>query len=331
MTILTRYIIRRLLLSVPVVFAILFFSFLMIRLQPSGPFVVTAGGNPMPENLRIMMETRYGMHRPFQEQFLIYAGNILRGDFGPMLQTRNQSVNEVIAAALPVSLQLGFLSIMLGILIGIPAGALAALHSGRPLDYAATFAAVLGISIPNLVLAPALMILFGLRLRWLPIAFWGAEPPFSLGFLPPFDWNFIQHAILPVATLGSAVSAVIARLMRSSLLEVLSEDYIRTARAKGLKEKVVFLRHAMKNALIPVVTVLGPLFVGLLPGMVVVENIFAINGLERVMVESVFHSEYFLLSSSIFVFAVILVLGNLAADILYLWLDPRIQYRDFGS
>jgi len=324
----TRFIIRRILLSIPVLMAIVFFSFLMVRLQPEGPFNSTAGGHALPENLRLMMETRYGLHRPFQEQFLIYLGNVLQGDFGPLLRSRYQTVNEVIAYSLPISLQLGFMSILLGMLIGIPAGIIAALRHNRPMDYAATFVAVIGISIPNLVLAPVLVLFFGLKLNWLPIAFWGAEAPFMLGVLPPFDLNFIKHAVLPVSTLGFAISATIARLVRSSLLEVLSEDYIRTARAKGIRERMVLIRHALKNALIPTVTILGPLFVTLLPGMVIVENIFAINGLARVMVDSVFDSEYFLLSGSILAFAIILVTGNLLADILYVWLDPRITYRE---
>lgn len=324
----TRFIARRILLSIPVLASIVFFSFLMVRLQPEGPFNSSAGGNPLPENLRLMMETRYGLHRPFQEQFLIYLGNVLQGDFGPLLRSRYQTVNEVIASSLPVSLQLGFSAIILGLLIGVPAGIIAALRHNRPMDYAATFVAVIGISIPNLVLAPVLVLFFGLRLNWLPIAFWGAEAPFTLGVLPPFDLNFIKHAILPVVTLGVAISATIARLVRSSLLEVLSEDYIRTARAKGIQERMVLIRHALKNALIPTVTILGPLFVTLLPGMVIVENIFAINGLARVMVDSVFDSEYFLLSGSILVFAIILVTGNLLADVLYVWLDPRISYRE---
>jgi len=324
----TRYILRRILFSIPVLIAIVFFAFLMVRLQPEGPFNTTPGGFPMPENLRLMMETRFGLHRPFQEQFLIYMSNVVQGDFGPLLRSRYQTVNEVIAASLPVSLQLGFLAILLGVLIGIPAGIIAALRYNRPMDYAATFVAVIGISIPNLVLAPVLVLFFGLKLNWLPIAFWGAEAPFTLGVLPPLDLNFLKHAVLPVTTLGVAISATIARLVRSSLLEVLSEDYIRTARAKGLRERMVLVRHALKNALIPTVTILGPLFVTLLPGMVIVENIFAINGLARVMVESVFDSEYFLLSGSILVFAIILVTGNLIADVLYVWLDPRISYSE---
>lgn len=324
----TRYIVRRILFSIPVLLAILFFSFLIVKMQPGGPFVSTMGGNPMPENLRVIMETRYGLHRPFQEQFLLYLGNILRWDFGPMLNNQTQDVKDVIAMTLPVTVQLGFMSMILGLLIGIPAGVVAAVNHNKPLDFLATLVAVGGISIPNLVLAPVLVIVFGLKLDWLPIAYWGAVPPFQLGFLPPFTADFFLHAILPVVTLGVAVSASVARLLRSSLLDVLSEDYIRTARAKGLRERAVLFRHALRNAFIPTMTIIGPLFVALLPGLVIVENIFAINGLARSMVSAVFQSEFFLLSSSILVFGIVLVSGNLLADILYVWLDPRISYTE---
>ena len=324
----TRYIIRRILFSIPVLLAIVFFSFLIVKMQPGGPFISTAGGNSLPENLRILMETRYGLHRPFQEQFILYLGNILKGDFGPMFQNRTQDVNDVIASTLPVTLQLGIMAMILGLLIGVPAGVVAAVNHNRPLDYSSMLFAVAGISIPNLVLAPILVLLFGLKLDWFPIAYWGAEPPFTLGVLPSFTADFFKHAILPVATLGVAVSASIARLLRSSLLDVLSEDYIRTARAKGLRERTVLFRHALKNAFIPTLTILGPLFVSLLPGLVIVENIFAINGLARTMVDAVFRNEYFLLSSSMLVFGIVLVTGNLIADILYVWLDPRISYAE---
>ena len=323
----TRYILRRILFSIPVLLAIVFFSFLIVKMQPGGPFISRAA-SPMPENLRILMETRYGLHRPFQEQFMLYLGNVVRGDFGPMLQTPTQDVNEVIAATLPVTMQLGLMAMILGVVIGIPSGVIAAVNHNRSMDYMATLVAVAGISIPNLVLAPILVLLFGLKLDFLPIAYWGAEPPFNLGFLPPFTKEFFLHAVLPVCTLGVAVSASVARLLRSSLLDVLSEDYIRTARAKGLRERTVLFRHALRNAFIPALTIMGPLFVSLLPGLVIVENIFAINGLARAMVEAVFRHEYFLLSSSMLVFGLILVTGNLLADIMNVWLDPRISYSE---
>lgn len=322
-----RYIIRRVLFSIPVLFTVILFSFLLIRLQPSGPFAYTAAGFPMPESLRITLETRYGLNLPWYQQFIRYTASLLQGNFGPMLQTRFLTVNEVIAGSLPVTLQLGLLSLALGLIIGVPAGVTAAIYHNTRVDFLATLLAVMGISIPNLVLGPVLVWFFGIQLDLLPIAFWGAEQPFLLGFLPKPSLEFWLHAALPTITLAVVISASVARLLRASLLEVLSKDYIRTARAKGMKERAILFRHALKNAFIPTLTVLGPILVTLLPGTIVVENIFALNGLGRQLVESVFRREYFLMTSSMLIFAILLIIGNLITDVLYAYLDPRISYK----
>lgn len=322
-----RYIIRRVVFSIPVLFAVVLFSFLLIRLQPTGPFSATAAGFPMAESLRTSLETRYGLHQPWYRQFTHYITNLLQGNFGPMLRSRFLDVNEVISGALPVTLQLGVLSLTLGLILGVPAGVTAAIYHNSRIDYLATFLAVLGISIPNLVLGPILVWFFGIKLDWLPIAFWGAEQPFVLGILPKPSLEFWLHAALPTITLAVVISANVARLLRASLLEVLSTDYIRTARAKGMRERAVLFRHALKNAFIPTLTVLGPILVTLLPGTIVVENIFALNGLGRQLVESVFSREYFLMTSSMLIFALLLIAGNLVTDVLYAYLDPRISYK----
>jgi oligopeptide transport system permease protein len=321
-----NYILRRLLFSIPVLVALLLFTFLLVRLQPSGPFETTSAGNPVPDAVRAAMEHEYGLDRPLFEQFARYLGQILRGNFGPMLRSPYLTVNEIITNTLPVTLQLGALALLLGTAIGLPAGVYAAIHHNTRKDYFATLVAVAGMSVPTLAIAPFLVIYFGLRLGWFPIAFWAAEPPFFLGLFPQPTPDFFTHAALPVISIGIGVSAGIARLTRASLLEELSEDYIRTARAKGLVERMVIFRHALKNALIPVVTLIGPMLVTILPGVIVVENIFAINGLGRNMIRAIFDREYFLLSSSILVFSLIIILGNLLADIAYAWLDPRIHY-----
>jgi ABC-type dipeptide/oligopeptide/nickel transport system permease component len=183
----------------------------------------------------------------------------------------------------------------------------------------------LGASIPVVVLGPALILVFGVRLDWFPIAFWGAEPPYILGILPRPTVAFWRHAALPVFALGIGLAAGIARLLRASLLEVLSESYTRTARAKGLREGQVLRRHALKNAMIPVTTILGPLMATVLTGTFIVEQIFALDGLGRKFVESVGNREYFLLTGIALIFGLFLVLGNLAVDVLYAWLDPRIR------
>jgi oligopeptide transport system permease protein len=322
----TKYIIRRLLVSIPVLFAIVLASFLLIQAIPGGPFD-TVGERAMPEQMRQLLENRYGLNDPLYEQFFRYLGNLLRFDLGPMFRLHSQDVNDIVAQTFPVSIQLGLLSVMLGFGIGIPAGIIAALRHNSFVDHAATFVAVLGVSIPNLVLGPLLILIFGVYLDILPIAFWGSEPPFVLGFLPKPTAEFWLHAVLPVVSLGTGMAAAIARLTRAGLLEVLSEDYIRTARAKGLKERLVIIIHALKNSLIPVATILGPLLAGALTGTLIIETIFAINGMGRQFVGSVNGREYFLLTSLTLIYGLMLIMGNLMVDIMYAWLDPRIRYN----
>ncbi len=321
----TKFIVRRILFSIPVLFAITLFTFAVVQALPGGPFS-TVGEKSMPEHMRLIMERRYGLDKPVYEQFWLYLKQLAQGNLGPMFKLRSQTVNDVVAQTWPVSIQLGVLSLILGFLIGLPAGIIAALKRNSIFDYGATFGAVLGASIPNMVLAPILILVFGVWLKWLPIAFWGADPPFILGFLPKPTPAFWSHAVMPTVSLGTAISASIARLTRASLLEVMGEDYIRTARAKGLRERVVIMRHALKNSLIPVATIVGPLLAGLLTGTFIVEQIFALNGMGRRFINSVSEREYFLLTSLTLIYAVMLVLGNLLVDVTCAWLDPRIRY-----
>jgi oligopeptide transport system permease protein len=320
-----NYIIRRLLIAIPVVFLMVLATFALINAVPGGPFDAV-GERAMPEQMRLLLEQRYGLDKPLWQQFLSYTGNLLQGDLGPMLRLRAQTVNDIVSQTFPVSFQLGLLAVFVGYGIGIPAGVIAALKHNTLLDYSATFAAVVAASVPNLVLGPLLILVFGVYLDWLPIAFWGSEPPFILGLFPVPDLNFWQHAILPVFALGTAFSAGIARLTRAGLLEVLSADYIRTARAKGLHERVVIIIHALKNSLIPVATGLGPLLAAAVTGSFITEQIFALNGMGRRFVSSISEREYFLITSLTLIYGVLLVLGNLFVDVLYAWLDPRIRY-----
>jgi len=200
------------------------------------------------------------------------------------------------------------------------------LKQNTPLDYASTFIAILGVSIPNIVMGPLLIWIFALKLNWFPVARWGAQPPFFLGFLPTPTPDFWRHAILPVVTLGTGLSASIARLTRASLLQTIREDYIRTARAKGLAERVVIVRHALKNSLIPVVTILGPMFAAVLTGTFTTEQIFGIPGLGKHFVTSVGNRDYPVVVGTTLLYSVFLVIANLMVDITYAWLDPRIRY-----
>lgn len=321
-----KHFIKRVLVAIPVMFAVAVATFMMVQALPGGPFD-TVGERPMPERTRIMFERRYGLDQPVYKQFFSYIGGLLQGDLGLMMRNPSQNVNDIVAQTFPVSIQLGVLSMTLGFTIGIPAGIIAALKHNSFLDHTATFIAVLGVSIPNLVLGPLLMLYFGVKWELLPIAFWGADPPdFLWGYIPPMTKEFWLHAIIPVFTLGTGISAGISRLTRAGLLEVLNEDYIRTARAKGLKESAVIAGHALKNSMIPVATVLGPLFAGVLTGSLIVEQIFAINGMGRRFIQSIGQREYFLITSLTLIYSVLLIFGNIMVDVMYAWLDPRIRY-----
>lgn len=320
-----RYIIRRGLIAIPVIFLVILATFVLVQSMPGGPFDAV-GTKAMPEHIKTILERRYGLDKPLYEQFGRYVWNILQGDFGPMFRQPSQTVRDIIGQTFPISIQLGIMAIIVGFALGIPIGIIAALNHNTFIDYLATFTAVVSISIPTVVLAPLLIYVFAVQLDWFPVAFWGAHPPFFLGFLPKFNSEFITHAFLPVFSLGTGAAAGIARLTRAGLLEVLSSDYIRTARAKGLRERVVIVIHALKNSLIPVVTILGPMVAGLLTGAFVTETMFAINGIGRRFVLSIGQREYFLQTSLVLLYGLLLISANLLVDIMYAWIDPRIRY-----
>lgn len=336
-----RYILRRILQFIPVLLGVTLFTFVLMRAIPGGPFDF-AGDRSLPPQVRANMEAKYHLDWPMWKQFASYvigdellgegtdgSKGVIRGDFGPSLHFRGQQVSDIIKTTLPISAQLGFMSVLLAVIIGIPAGIIAALNQNSWLDYVSTFGAVFFLSIPNLVLSPILIWIFALKLGWFPVATWGAEPPYLLGFLPRFEQmnkEFFAHAVMPVFALGTASAAQIARLTRASLLQVVGEDYIRTARAKGLRERVVIVVHALKNSLIPVVTILGPMFAALLTGTFIVETIFGINGMGKHFVNSIGNRDYQVITGVTLIYAIVLVIANLLVDVTYAWLDPRIRY-----
>ena len=320
-----KFIIRRSLIAIPVIFLMVLVTFVLVQAMPGGPFD-SVGQKAMPEQIRLLLEKRYGLDKPLYEQFFAYVGNLLQGKFGPMLHRPGKTVNDIIVETFPVSIQLGLMAVALGFTIGIPLGIIAALNHNSMFDYTATFMAVIGVSIPNLVLGPLLIYTLGVKLNWFPIAFWGSSPPYFLGFIPKPTVDFFMHAAMPVFALGTGMAAAIARLTRAGLLEVLSSDYIRTARAKGLHERAVIGVHALKNSLIPVATILGPLLAGAVTGSFITEQIFALNGMGRRFVNSIGEREYFLQTGLVLLYGVLLVSGNLMVDVLYAWLDPRIRY-----
>jgi ABC-type dipeptide/oligopeptide/nickel transport system permease component len=335
-----RYIIRRILQFIPVLLAVALFTFVLMRAIPGGPFDF-AGDRSLPPAIVANLEAKYHLDWPMWKQFLSYligddiigeAGGslgVIRGDFGPSLHFRGQQVSDIIKTTLPISAQLGFMSVILAVLIGIPLGIIAALKQNSWIDYLSTFGAVVFLSVPNMVLAPIFIWIFALILGWFPVAGWGAKPPYLLGFLPRLDQlnlEYFKNAAMPVFALGTGSAAIIARLTRASLLQVMGEDYIRTARAKGLRERTVIIIHALKNSLIPVVTILGPLFAALVTGTFIVEQVFGINGMGKHFVNSVGNRDYQVITGVTLIYAFILVIANLLVDVTYAWLDPRIRY-----
>jgi ABC-type dipeptide/oligopeptide/nickel transport system permease component len=306
----TRYIIRRILQFIPVLLAVTLSTFVLVRIIPGGPFD-RVGDRTLPPEIVANLEAKYGLDKPVWQQYLLYLWNLLRFDLGPSFSYRTQTVNDLIAQSLPISAHLGIMALALGLLIGIPAGAIAALRQNGPLDYGTTFIAILGQSIPNIVMGPLLIWVFALKLNWLPVARW--EGP--------------KYWILPAVALGTGLSAGVARLTRGSLLQVVQEDYIRTARAKGLREMIVIARHALKNSMIPVVTVLGPMFAGVLTGTFTIEIIFGIPGMGRHFTTSIGNRDYPVVMGTTLVYALAIIVANLLVDISYAWLDPRIRYE----
>jgi ABC-type dipeptide/oligopeptide/nickel transport system permease component len=248
-------------------------------------------------------------------------------NFGPSYSSRSRTVNDIFRQQLPISAQLGTMALLVALIIGMPLGIIAALKQNTIFDYISMSVAIFGVSVPVIVLGPILIWIFGVTLKWLPPTGWGAKPPYILGFLPAhIGWDYFKFAIMPSVALGLGSSAVIARLTRASLLQTIREDYIRTARAKGLQEQLVITRHALKNSLIPVVTIVGPMFAALVTGTFVTELVFGIPGMGKYFVTSITNRDYPVIMGTILLYAVFLVIANLFVDIIYAYLDPRIRY-----
>lgn len=303
------YLVRRLLGAVPTLFAIVTLSFFVIRLAPGGPFDEEQA---FPPEVRANLEAAYGLDRPLAEQYLRYLGGLARGDLGPSFKFKDYSVAELIGQGLPVSLTLGAAAILLALAVGIPLGAAAALARDRPVDHAVRGLAVIGIAVPNFVVGPVLALAFGLALGWLPVAGWA-----------PGSW---RHFVLPVVTLALPVIAYVARLTRGSLLEVLGSPYIRTARARGLGRIRILAGHALRPALLPVVSYLGPATAFVLTGSLVVETVFSLPGSGRYLVQGAINRDYTLVMGMIVVYGTLTLALNLIADLLYGWFDPRVRY-----
>jgi oligopeptide transport system permease protein len=301
------YVIRRVLELIPTALIIVLGSFALVRLAPGSPF---SSEKEIPPEVRRQLDAKYGFDKPLPEQFLRYLGNLLRGDLGPSTKYPQRSVNEIIADGFPVSLTLAGVALVWSLLVGVTAGIIGAVRQNTIWDHAAMGAALVGISIPSFVLGPLLVLIFALRLHLLPPAGWG-------------DW---RHVILPGLTLGTIYAASIARLTRGGMLEVVRSDFIRTARAKGLSERLVIWRHMLRGGLLPVVSYLGPAIASMLTGSVVVEKIFNVPGIGPYFVDAAFNRDYFLVMGIVLLYAFFLLLLNLVVDVAYGFLDPRIEY-----
>ena len=305
----TRYIVRRLVGALPTLFIIVTLAFFMIRLAPGGPFDRERQVHP---DIAANLARVYHLDEPLWQQYGRYLGNIARGDFGPSFKYRDFSVTELIARGFPVSLKLGAAAIGLALLLGIGLGTAAALRQNGKLDVAVMALAMTGIAVPNFVMAALLTLVFGVYLRWLPVAGWGGGD--------------LAHMLLPVLALALPQVAYVARLTRGGLIEVLNSNYIRTARAKGLPERLVIGRHAMRGALVPVVSYLGPATAAVITGSVVIEQIFAIPGIGRYFVQGALNRDYTLVMGVVIFYGALIILFNLAVDIAYRALDPWIDY-----
>lgn len=333
-----RFIIRRFLWMLLVLFFVSLITFGLMRIIPGGPFT---GEKRLPAATLAQLNAKYHLDRPLYIQYLNFIGGVTipkittgeqstyldheylvnihlpLGDratfrwmnFGPSYNSIGRTVSDIFRENLPISMKLGFSAFTLSLVVGAPLGIISALKRNTLIDYSAMAVAVLGISVPVIIMAPVLQYIFGVQLKWLPVSGWGTP----------------AQMLLPVFALGAANSALIARLTRASLLQVLNQDYIRTARAKGLHERVVILRHAMKNSLIPIATVLGPNLAYLLCGTFVVETIFGIPGMGKFFVTSVTGRDYQVIMGTVLLLAMFLVLANTIVDVIYILLDPRIR------
>jgi oligopeptide transport system permease protein len=302
------YALRRAAAIVPILFLIVTMSFFAIRLAPGGPFEAPQA---LPPAVRANLEAAYGLDRPLLAQYARYLAGLVHGRLGPSLSVRDVDVSELIVQGLPVSATIGLASLAVSLLIGIALGIGAALRRGRALDHLATVTAVLALALPGFVVGPALALAFGVHLHWFAAGGWQLDA---------------RHLVLPVTTLALPTIAYIARLTRGSLLEVLRADYIRTARAKGLTERQVIARHALRPALLPVVSFLGPVVAAVLTGSLVVESVFGLPGTGRYLVEGAIDRDYPLVMGMVILYGALTLGANLAADLLHGWLDPRVRH-----
>jgi len=303
------YFLKRLAALVPLLLVISFVCFGLLRLTPGSPF--DRERKPASPEIERQIAAKYHLDEPFWKQYARFLGNLLHGDLGPSLKYRNHTVNDLILQGLPVSMSLGVLAFGLALGVGVPVGYYAAMRRGEWADYASSLFALLMVCIPGFVMAPLLVMLFAVKWRLFPVALWGSP----------------MHAILPMTALGLFYSGRVARLMREGMLNTMQSEFVKTARAKGLGENAVLLRHVLRLAILPVVSYAGPLLADLLTGSFVVETIFQIPGIGAFFINGFSNRDYSLVIGLVMLYAVLLVLLNLAVDFTYTVLDPRVKYE----
>ena len=304
-----RYIIKRSVMMILTLFLVLLFTFLIMHAIPGGPY---SAGKRLPPAVQEAIEAKYKLNDPLYVQFMDYLGRVVQLDLGPSFKYEGMSVNDLIAQGFPISSALGLFSMLLVLITGIPLGIIAAMKRGKWQDTTVSFITTFGVTIPSFVVATLLLYFFSFRLGWFPV--YGVES--------------LKGYVLPTIALSGYSLAYVTRLMRSSLLDVLNTDYIRMARVKGTPERKIVLRHGMRNALVPVVTVIGPLFAGLLMGSFVVEKIFALPGMGRFFVQSITNRDYTAIMGFTIFYAAVLVMIVFIVDIIYFLIDPRIKLTD---
>lgn len=304
----TRFIVRRILWLVPVLLFVSLITFTLMHLTPGGPW---DRDKPVAAQVQANLNAKYNLDKPIWQQYLLYMNGVLHGDLGPSYTYQDRSVTDILLQGLPTTASLGILAALLAVCVGVPLGVLAATRQNSPLDYTALGFGTIFASVPSFVLGFLLIIVFALDLHLVPTSGWGRP---------------VQY-ILPVVTLGLNQAALLTRITRASVLDVNRQDFMRTARAKGLREALVIQRHLLKNALIPIVTVIGPVLAVLLVGSLIVETIFSIPGIGRLLVQGISQRDYSLIMGTTLLYAFVIAMLNLIVDVLYAFIDPRITYR----
>lgn len=304
-----KFIMKRIFEAIPTLLVLITVSFFLMRFAPGNPF---SSERPLPPEVMANINAKYGLDKPVFEQYTTYLTNILQGDFGPSFKYKDFTVNELVANALPVSAKVGFLAFIFTVIMGVTVGTIAALRQNSWLDYGIMATAMLGVVMPSFVLAPVLIYIFSINLGWLPAGGWN-------------DGSF-KYMALPIIGMSLLYVATFARITRGSMIETLNSNFIRTARAKGLSYRYIIIKHALKPALLPVVSYMGPAFVGIITGSVVIETIFGLPGIGKLFVNAAFNRDYSLVMGVTILIGFLFILFNAVVDILLAMIDPKIRY-----